>query len=907
MRRNTEISVRREVHFCQTLYDPIDFVLEPSQLSTLSCPSVPADFEFVIDGRSYKCNKGLVRTVFTNVNDQLNSNPDIEKITLPFNDPKCDFQIIQCMLAGEVITITEENAYFLNCVATTLGNDQLRSTTEIYLSRYKDGELQKAKWHQRLFAPIFGFFSNISMICRIFLFLCELIGFAIGFAFIFNLFMVPLTSGLISPTMPDIFRYGLMLPFFLFFINITTLIEILIFYIVKSNHYRSEIPIPKHIQLIKLIIHVWPFCNRKKEVLFSELELSSAPLVPSNPPINEKVSQNIKRKFFLFTGQHNLYNAILGLLLVILCILFVFTDIFKSVIIFFCVNLPTFLTATVYLLYGIHAILSVFQKSRENFIKYGDFSDPFVCSMYFTESRYHYMLHRISMYLKSKSNMKGHIDENINDDDIYNQNSEGNFIGKKKSRCNFLKFIESESLSAVILRTIFSKATAGILIEIGLILLLIIEHDAFEPAQTASIVLIVLLLLIPIMCSVNFPSLIYQRLFFPRYSESQVKLQDKWMYNKEQRNVWLKTWFTWSKDATSIRTARIIFSVFYVIAIIGSIFPAVIFKQEDLAGSFDNYTSYYHNANSFNKTINNYYQDNITKIVYLKNPVCDLRIDDMNMYQLSALAESSYQPDNDNLTLDMLKVFFGVEWSNTLQMINDTNKTSFTRNYIRHYLYKNRTHIISIRGTANTIDALADVELWASSFIMNILSSSIPIFNGYVSDFRNFLGYAMTLPRYMFKTFSLINSYIEGCQNFIEEIPTDNGTEIVLTGHSLGGGLAKLVSAMLGYKAVSYSGPGIQALTAFYGWKNDNIAQSFTNIIPNLDPVAGVDQATGSSFYIPCQAGMIKCHDIIRTMCMLTTVCNGLNNETWRFCVNNYGEREMNNMIMIGAPYYYSL
>lgn len=190
-----------------------------------------------------------------------------------------------------------------------------------------EGKIIPAKWYQILIQIFLNFCSKISIISRIFLFLCELIGFAIGLAYIFNLFMIPLTSGFISLNLKKVYRYGLMIPYFLFNINISSLVEIIAFYICKSNHFISNIPFSKHIQLIKLIKNIWPFCNKKKRNSFSSLEISQSSLIDTTNDMLESQQNNISIKEnekksriyqLYFTGNHNLYNTILGFLLIIL-------------------------------------------------------------------------------------------------------------------------------------------------------------------------------------------------------------------------------------------------------------------------------------------------------------------------------------------------------------------------------------------------------------------------------------------------------------------------------------------------------------------------------------------------------------------------------------------------------------
>jgi hypothetical protein len=202
---------------------------------------------------------------------------------------------------------------------------------------------------------------------------------------------------------------------------------------------------------------------------------------------------------------------------------------------------------------------------------------------------------------------------------------------------------------------------------------------------------------------------------------------------------------------------------------------------------------------------------------------------------------------------------------------------------------------------------MADVELWLPSLIMNALERAIPEFLGYAEEIRGFLGMTMGLPQYVFRNLSLITGYVNVIKGVVDNYTSrfEPGSEIIFTGHSLGGGLAKILSGITGYRAVAISGPGITATQSLYKWKDTHIADSFVNIVPHLDPIPGLYRASGSSFLIPCEAGLFLCHDLGRSQCMLATLC-GKYDQMYDWCSESIGPDEMKKTKELGDPYTYT-
>jgi len=788
-----------------TLKKPIDFRLSPESISILSCPSLEPDFKFIIDGVEYFCQRSLARTVFSRINEIINSNNNIHEFSIPIHDPNSYFQYVQSMLAGEVITISEKNAMFLNKIAILLGCNELEMASNPFLKRYDNENLIPPTLFELLSSVGVSFLEVFGRLMRFILFFCEMIGFAVSFAFVFNLFMVPITSGFISSTIPVFFKIFLMIPLFFYTFFVVNPFSLVVYNLWHHNFLTSNTLYPKHITLLKLIYHVFPFFNHDPEPDFFSLDNTKLSIKP------------IKKIDYRETTKEKM-NIILGIcFLVIISAMFI-KGVFPFIISLLVVKLPVYMVCLLIVLYAIHSFLSSFQRSRENFINHSDFSDPFLCSMYFFENEWYSAIKAL-------------------------------FSNTQGSGLSFLK-------------AIFSKTTLTFYLEGSMCTLLLFDSKSFNGIQKTLIIIVYMIILFPLINSINFGIIVLGRLSSNPCSENQLEKLRQWMHSDAQRKVFLERKLLWSGNCMPIRASRIFFVVFSIVIISLAMYPSILAPPENNYIPSPNVSIRYENS------------------ISIQNPLCMIGFKEISVLQFAALSSAVYFTDpNDKAHEYLLQEFFGSK-SKQIVIVNDIVYPSYYSGFIRHYKISG-LDIIAIRGTDNSFDILADVELWASSFIMNILQSSVPIFSIYAMEAREFLGYAMHLPRFMFKNYSLINGYISFISEYVLSVP-----QSIIIGHSLGGGLAKLIAAITGRQAISFSGPGVQALASFYIWKDTNIAHSYINVVPRLDPVASVDAATGSDFLIPCNEGIFQCHSITRTICMISTLCGNYQKHK-DFCMTN--------------------
>ena len=99
--------------------------------------------------------------------------------------------------------------------------------------------------------------------------------------------------------------------------------------------------------------------------------------------------------------------------------------------------------------------------------------------------------------------------------------------------------------------------------------------------------------------------------------------------------------------------------------------------------------------------------------------------------------------------------------------------------------------------------------------------------------------------------------------------------DLVLTGHSLGGGVAQIVAARLQALAVTFSAPGVVLSRRKFGITMSDIDEYLVNIQPQGDLVPLLDIQGVKAQQIRCKADALSyhCHSVLNTIDEITDGC----------------------------------
>lgn len=114
--------------------------------------------------------------------------------------------------------------------------------------------------------------------------------------------------------------------------------------------------------------------------------------------------------------------------------------------------------------------------------------------------------------------------------------------------------------------------------------------------------------------------------------------------------------------------------------------------------------------------------------------------------------------------------------------------------------------------------------------------------------------------------------YHREIQSYVERIR--HTRKVVLTGHSLGGGIGKVVAARLLIPIVAVSAPGIALSHKIFDVPRSNVDRFEINLISGEDLVPKVDRQKGMILVMACRnSNPLGCHELSSTLFELHDKC----------------------------------
>lgn len=179
--------------------------------------------------------------------------------------------------------------------------------------------------------------------------------------------------------------------------------------------------------------------------------------------------------------------------------------------------------------------------------------------------------------------------------------------------------------------------------------------------------------------------------------------------------------------------------------------------------------------------------------------------------------------------------------------------------------------VFVIRGTQHPLEILQDINVFAPIAIPQLASLIGPDLTSVAARAVLVLSTAM-YGSWMQKNY--YSTLLEHVQERVKQYPERS---FYITGHSLGGGLAKLVSIETKVPAITFSSPGVAAtrdlVAAHEEDGEDWLHRASYTVIPDNDVVPRVDGQLGVQIPIGCKAAPWKCHSSGETLCDLVHSC----------------------------------
>eukprot|EP01028_Stygiella_incarcerata_P004686 TRINITY_DN203_c2_g2_i1.p1 TRINITY_DN203_c2_g2~~TRINITY_DN203_c2_g2_i1.p1 ORF type:complete len:1305 (-),score=425.58 TRINITY_DN203_c2_g2_i1:1303-5217(-) len=250
---------------------------------------------------------------------------------------------------------------------------------------------------------------------------------------------------------------------------------------------------------------------------------------------------------------------------------------------------------------------------------------------------------------------------------------------------------------------------------------------------------------------------------------------------------------------------------------------------------------------------------------------CQYRWENISLVEYAFFSKMAYSEGSD--FTDDLNAWFPSGWE-IKHSPDDDDDGSDGESATFYDLYHTATQlsVVAVRGTAGTRDIIQDIDIWLSVSLFQAASYVGPAFlqpaTIDIIYWSNFMKRILKSPDSRF--------YFDALEEYVDGIKATRKS-VVLTGHSLGGGLAKIVGAKESLVSVTFSSPGLMYTSKTVDIDYHSVHDYGITLKPDKDIIPKVDTQSGTVLPMDCDQGIATCHKIHVTICELLRSCGDPN------------------------------
>jgi len=199
----------------------------------------------------------------------------------------------------------------------------------------------------------------------------------------------------------------------------------------------------------------------------------------------------------------------------------------------------------------------------------------------------------------------------------------------------------------------------------------------------------------------------------------------------------------------------------------------------------------------------------------------------------------------------------------------ENNTVVFSDLYVPH---KNLS-IITVRGTESLIDVVQDFDLWKEVGLLQMASYIGPFLNVWPEELSSSIIYYVSALEKIAMDSDLEQQryYYQVLDEYVRQ--AKQSRKVILVGHSMGGGIGKIVGAKEGVHSISFAAPGNVLSRKKFGIHMSEINRVSVSVKPSVDVVSRIDVDGGLVQHLDCKFNFMACHSLTNTIKELVTSC----------------------------------